>query len=239
MVRRKLQLHYYHPFFWEFGLAEMTRPLITQCKNKCGLEFESRQAQCVSPKGTVYPDEFCHAYRRPALNRTCAEATKCKHVWFASQWSEVISCLFFLQSPAAVKHNDDNLVSFSCSARLIVGLEFRPGGCFAEQWMVRHPLKSMMKTAILPNDTRTQLNATCRPRSARAPGFLDLGVRYLTLFFCLLFTNLVGCFGNSRERDKRGLMYFFLSLIFVSGNSAQRLAVLEAGRDQFCALLIM
>ena len=88
-------------------------------------------------------------------------------------------------------HNENNLVSFVfCSARLIVGLEFRPGGCFAEQWMVRHPLKSMMQTANLPKDTRTQLNATCHPRSARAPGFLDLGVRYLTLFFCLFFTSI-------------------------------------------------
>ncbi|XP_046445127.1 papilin-like isoform X2 [Daphnia pulex] len=69
------------------GVDWITSPW-SGCKNKCGLEFETRQAQCVSPKGTVYPDEFCHAYRRPALNRTCAEATKCKHVWFASQWSE-------------------------------------------------------------------------------------------------------------------------------------------------------
>ena len=145
-------------------------------------------------------------------------------------------------------HNYNDLVSFLCSARLIVVLEFRPDGCFAEQWTVRYPPKSTMKTAILPKNTRTQRNATCRLRSARAPGSLDLGVRYLTLFFCLLFEKKSGQMfwrfsrepnlgSDSRERYKRGLlMYLYLNF---RENSAQRHVELEAGRDQFCVWLTM
>ena len=58
------------------------------CKSKCGLEVETRRAQCVSPKGKAYADEFCHAYRKPDLTRPCADAAPCEFSWYASQWSD-------------------------------------------------------------------------------------------------------------------------------------------------------
>ena len=59
------------------------------CKNKCGLDTETRRAQCVSPKGKAYEDKFCKADRKPELSRPCMKPTLCEYMWFASQWSEV------------------------------------------------------------------------------------------------------------------------------------------------------
>ena len=115
-----------------------------------------------------------------------------------------------------------------------MALEFRPDGFFAVLWTVRHPPKSMMKIAILPKDTRTQLNATCRPKSAKAPGSLDLGVRYLTLFFFVCYSQ-IRLDVAALDKTINGFRFYLYSLI----DSAQRLAELEAGRDQVCVLLTM
>lgn len=74
------------------------------------------------------------------------------------------------------------------SVQLIAAMEFRPGVFFAERPKTTLLPKSMTANVIQPRDTRTPPNATCRQISARESGSLDLGVRYLTSFFCLLFS---------------------------------------------------
>jgi papilin len=58
------------------------------CK-ACGLETETRQVLCVSPKGQVVPNEYCHEYRKPESSRKCEKPTACEFRWYTSQWSEV------------------------------------------------------------------------------------------------------------------------------------------------------
>lgn len=64
--------------------------ILLQCEDKCGLSFETRQANCVTLKGEIYPDSFCPKNRVPDLVRKCNTSAPCKHEWFISQWSEVI-----------------------------------------------------------------------------------------------------------------------------------------------------
>lgn len=46
---------------------------------------------CASKDGNIYPDDKCHAYRKPELERECLGGGACDFEWFASQWSKCSS----------------------------------------------------------------------------------------------------------------------------------------------------
>ncbi|XP_068083649.1 papilin [Anabrus simplex] len=58
------------------------------CKGKCGLTHETRKVFCANKNGKVYPDTWCHLYRRPKSTQECENYEDCPYEWFASQWSD-------------------------------------------------------------------------------------------------------------------------------------------------------
>lgn len=39
----------------------------------------------------MFPDSFCHKYRKPELVRKCETSKKCENEWYAGQWSQCSS----------------------------------------------------------------------------------------------------------------------------------------------------
>jgi hypothetical protein len=55
--------------------------------------METRLVYCSTSRGKIYPEKFCHEYRKPNATRTCEleeKEEKDVHAWFAMQWGEVI-----------------------------------------------------------------------------------------------------------------------------------------------------
>ncbi|XP_017784218.1 PREDICTED: papilin isoform X2 [Nicrophorus vespilloides] len=57
--------------------------------DKCGLVSESRNIECATAKGEIFPNELCETEMKPETVRKCdMPSTGCDYEWYASQWSE-------------------------------------------------------------------------------------------------------------------------------------------------------
>ncbi|KAK5647606.1 hypothetical protein RI129_002498 [Pyrocoelia pectoralis] len=62
------------------------------CEN-CGLDIETRRAECATQDGQIYPKELCENIPMPELERQCEISSKqCNQQWYATQWSERSFC---------------------------------------------------------------------------------------------------------------------------------------------------
>ena len=146
----------------------------------------------------MYPEEFCHAYRRPESSRPCIDATACEFAWFASQWSSV----WPYQS-----HSPTNQIKLTClyftydSARPAAAAEFRPVESFVAKRKMTLSPKLTTANAIQTRDTITPPNATCRLISARVNGSLVTGVRYVGHLLKKILSSFtfLTCFYSVRE----------------------------------------